>query len=68
MISTPTRGRRLATVQDAADYWGVGLRTMRRRVAEGVVNAYRLPGSRALRIDLDELDAMLESGSTSARQ
>lgn len=54
-----TKARRLTTIADAAVYLDCSQRTIRRRVASGELTAYRL-GPRLLRIDLDELDALLK--------
>lgn len=50
--------RRLTSIQDAADYAGVCQKTIRRRIADGSLTGYRM-GPRLLRVDLNELDAML---------
>jgi excisionase family DNA binding protein len=50
--------RRLVAVQGAADYAGVHPRTLRRWIAAGLLTGYRA-GPKLLRVDLDELDAML---------
>jgi hypothetical protein len=51
--------RRLVAPADGASYYDTSLRTFRRMIARGDVAAYRLPGSRLLRVDLNELDAIL---------
>jgi excisionase family DNA binding protein len=50
--------RRLATLPDAARYIGVTDRTLRRWVADGVIQAYRL-GRKTIRVDLNEVDDKL---------
>lgn len=50
--------RRLATLSDAADYARVNPRTLRRRIADGSLTGYRM-GPRLVRVDLNELDALL---------
>jgi excisionase family DNA binding protein len=50
--------RRLESLANAADYAGVTTRTMRRYIASGRLIGYRV-GPRLIRIDLDELEAML---------
>ncbi len=57
-MPTATRTRRLTTLALAAEYAGVDPRTLRRYVAAGDLTGYRL-GPRLIRIDIDELDAML---------
>ncbi len=56
-------GRRLASLADAADYAAVNPRTIRRRIADGSITGYRV-GPRIIRIDLDELDALLRPIAT----
>lgn len=56
MSSTVTR--RLVSLPDAAQYAGVHPRTLRRYIAAGRLTGYRL-GPRVIRIDVDELDALL---------
>jgi len=55
--------RRLASLADAADYAAVNPRTIRRRIADGSLTGYRL-GARILRVDLEELDALLRPIAT----
>lgn len=43
---------------EAAEHLGVTDRTIRNYVASGLLTGYRL-GSRAMRLDLDEVDALL---------
>jgi excisionase family DNA binding protein len=56
--STLTRTRRLVSQQDAADYLGVTERTIRNYVSRGQLRAYRI-GGRLVRVDQDDLDALL---------
>jgi excisionase family DNA binding protein len=55
--STPRR--RLAAITVAAEAYGVHPRTIRRRIADGTIRGYRIAGSRAIRVDLNELDDVL---------
>ncbi len=57
MAATRTR-RELGTIADAAAYMGCTPRTIRRYIAAGRLTGYRL-GARAIRVDLDALDALL---------
>ena len=57
-MPTATRTRRLTTLALAAEYAGVDPRTLRRRISAGDLTGYRL-GPRLIRVDLNELDAML---------
>lgn len=50
--------RRLVSLDAAATYAACSTKTLRRRISDGSLTGYRL-GPRLLRIDLDELDAML---------
>lgn len=58
MPSTATLQRRLVPINQAADYAAVNPKTIRRRIADGTLTGYRM-GPRLLRVDLNELDAML---------
>jgi excisionase family DNA binding protein len=49
---------RWVSPKDAADYAQVCTKTIRRMVAQGTIPARRL-GSRAIRIDLNDLDAAM---------
>lgn len=55
---TPTR-RVLAPIQVAAEHGACSPRTIRRRIADGSLTGYRM-GPRLIRVDLNELDAMLQ--------
>lgn len=51
--------RRFAAVSTAAEHAGVSEKTIRRRISDGSLPGYRL-GPRLIRIDLNELDALLQ--------
>ena len=58
----PTRSRtarRWLSVREAADYSGFATRTIRKRIDDGDLPAYVPRGSRLLRIDAADLDAMI---------
>jgi len=55
---SPPVARRLRSIADAAEFAGVNPRTIRRRIADGTLIGYRM-GPRLIRIDLNELDALL---------
>jgi len=59
-VAPPTvaSSRRLLTTQQAADHLGASTRTVRRYIAEGRLTGYRL-GPRLVRVDHDELEALL---------
>lgn len=46
-------------MREAAAYSKLATRTIRKRIAEGVLPAYTPRGSRVIRIDGDDLDAMI---------
>lgn len=54
----PTRRKNLGSIEEGAEYVGVSPITVRRWIAAGRITGYRA-GPKILRIDLDELDAML---------
>lgn len=59
MLPTPrASARRLTDLASAADYAGCSTKTLRRYIAAGRLTAYRL-GPRLIRVDLDQLDAIL---------
>lgn len=50
--------RRPATLQTAAEYLNVTDRTIRNLIARGEITGYRI-GTRMVRVDLNEIDALL---------
>lgn len=48
--------RKLVTQKVAAGTYGLCERTIRNYIAQGLITGYRLPGGRAIRVDLDELE------------
>ena len=54
----PIPAHRLTPIAGAAEYAGVCPKTIRRRIAAGDLTGYRM-GPRLIRVDLNELDAML---------
>ena len=50
--------RQLVTLAVAADHAAVSDKTIRRRIADGSLTGYRM-GPRLIRVDLNELDALL---------
>ena len=58
MTKSPSSARpRWASLEVAAEYIGVSPKTLRRRIADGEIRGYRI-GSRLIRVDLAELDAL----------
>lgn len=51
--------RRFLTIEDAAERLGVNPKTIRRRIADGSLTGYRM-GPRLIRVDVAEVDALLE--------
>lgn len=56
----PAAGARRLTQQEAAEYLGVTDRTIRNYIARGFLSAQRVRGSRLIRIDVADLDALLK--------
>ena len=54
----PRVRRDLASLTDAAEHARVSTRTLRRRISDGSLTGYRM-GPRLIRVDLNELDAIL---------
>jgi excisionase family DNA binding protein len=50
--------RRLVSLNEAGEYADVNPRTIRRRISDGTLTGYRM-GPRIVRVDLNELDAIL---------
>lgn len=46
-----------ASLQEAADHWGLSVKTIRRYIAAGQIDARRV-GARAIRVNLESLDAL----------
>jgi excisionase family DNA binding protein len=62
MRKTPTRDEVLAAKRSmdlarAAAYLDVSVKTLRRRIADGTLRAYRV-GPRAIRVTLEDLEAL----------
>lgn len=57
-MSTPTTRQRFMTQQSAAEYADCTVRTIRNFIARGELTGYRL-GTRSIRVDRAELDALL---------
>jgi excisionase family DNA binding protein len=46
-------------MQDAADYMGVSIRTLREWITQGRITGYKI-NARVIRVDLNELDAAMQ--------
>lgn len=67
MAPIATIQRRLVPISSAAEYAACSSRTIRRRIEDHTLTAYRL-GPRVLRVDLDELDSLLTSTTTAVME
>jgi excisionase family DNA binding protein len=52
-------GARYATIPQTAEYLGVCDRTVRNMIEDGRLTAYRGLGSRVMRVDLNQVDALM---------
>lgn len=59
---------RLITQQVLADRLGVTDRTVRNMISRGVITGYKVPGVRAVRVDLDEVMYKVKAIPAVARQ
>lgn len=59
--SDDAAARRWASIDGVADYLDVHHQTVRNMIARGQLTAYR-GGDRLIRLDLNEVDALLEAG------
>jgi excisionase family DNA binding protein len=58
MITPTPLPRRYASISEAAAYVNVAPKTIRRLIASGQLTGFHL-GSRLIRVDLDQLDAIM---------
>lgn len=64
--TTTTSRRRFESLADAAERTGLSTRTLRRRISEGLLPAYR-SGPRVIRVDPDDVDHMFQRIPTAFR-
>jgi excisionase family DNA binding protein len=57
-VTTNLASHQLITIAEVAERFRVHPRTVRRRIAEGALTAYRV-GPHLIRLDADEVDALL---------
>lgn len=57
-MSNAVSPRRMSSLPEAAAQFGVSVKTLRRYISAGRITGYRF-GPRMLRVDLNELDALL---------
>ena len=60
MASTATAARRLVSLAEAAEILGVAVKTVRRYIAAGDLDAVRL-GRRTIRIKTESLDRLIDA-------
>jgi excisionase family DNA binding protein len=58
--------KRHLTLKEAAEWYGVSERTLRRRIAEGVLPAFRV-GPRSIRVTSDDVAALARPIPTAGR-
>lgn len=58
-MPTESQSRRWLSQLEAAEYLGVTDRTIRAYISRGLLPGYRVRGSRLVRIDRHDLDALL---------
>ena len=58
-MSAPTLSRRWMSQAEAAEYLGVTERTIRNYISRGDLPGHRVRGSRLVRVDRCDLDALL---------
>ncbi|MGX1762802.1 helix-turn-helix transcriptional regulator [Nocardia brasiliensis] len=51
---------RYVSLAKAAEFTDSSVRTIRRRISDGTITGYRVPGCRAIRVDLNELEALMK--------
>ena len=66
LVMPTGKSQRYASLPIAAEQFGVSVKTLRRWIASGRISGYRF-GPRMLRVDLNELDAMLRPLATANR-
>lgn len=59
-MSTAISRRRYVTIAAVADHLGVTPRSVRNYISKGLFPAYRIPGTRGVRLDLDQVNAAMK--------
>jgi excisionase family DNA binding protein len=54
--------RKFITMAEAADWLGVSVDTVRRRIAHGQLEGYQMPGSRLIFLKIADVETLIESG------
>lgn len=65
-IRRDTQGLRLTSLANAAEQFGISVKTLRRRISDGTVHGYRV--GRLIRVDPDELRERLLTEIPSAKR
>jgi excisionase family DNA binding protein len=53
-------------LDECADYLGISVKTLRRRIADGSIPAYRVANTRQIRVKQSDLDRLLQRIPTTA--
>jgi len=64
-VTAPTK--LAVSIDEAAAMLSVNPRTVRRKIAAGLIPAFRLPGGRTLRVPVAALEAIVGGGNGGAR-
>ncbi len=59
-MSESSPRRRFVTIADAASHLGVTPRSIRNYIGKGLFPAYRIPGTRGVRLLLDQIDEAMK--------
>lgn len=57
--SAPQRARGYLTIAHAAEYVGVSQDTVRRRIVDGTLRSYRVAGTRAYRLRVEDVEGLM---------
>ncbi|PXX59850.1 hypothetical protein DFR70_111237 [Nocardia tenerifensis] len=51
---------RYVSLAKGAEFIDSSVRTIRRRISDGTITGYRVPGCRSIRVDLNELEILMK--------
>jgi hypothetical protein len=68
LSASPLMSRQYVTRQQLAQRFGVTDRTISNLISRGVLTGYQLPGVRAIRVDLNEAEALVKAVPTAFKQ
>lgn len=60
MPKNATPRRHVVPIAQAAEAYGISVRTVRRRISKGHLRGYRMDGGPGILVDLNDMDAMLK--------